>query len=253
MSNFYREFTKDIQRRLNSRAFDIKPQQVLSNEVQIIADLEREYTRYITYGFRIQDVANDPALFTTGLVFNINIARLNGSVAMLPGNDPVFDLTRDEIDRIEVLGMRYYLGAFNPTGLITSTNHVLAFGVNKFGNAPQIEFRDFQHTRPASTIAPSNTLRMDSIQGPFNTGQSQASNNGLISPIALMRERVIESFPNVPGIDYMENQLAFRLSHTYTAGETQTTLFTAYCMLHLKLTYGSPYDQVQIGRYVQNT
>lgn len=252
MFNFYREFTKDLERRLNSRAYDIKPQTVVSNDVQMVLDIERPYYKDITW-FANFNAAHAPvtAPNINGYFYGQTPVVYTGSVVTpltAPAtaeattiNKPTYIASTDNISSIEVLDVKYDVRLFNVGPNPTTANHSIDFAITKFGSTFNFQFADFSAaTLPAPIPAGgSQDLR--------NTLVTQR-NNGAVCPIIWTNERV-GGQPAAPLPNRAENQLTWFVRHVFdTLTESETVTFECYIALKCRVYYQTPFNSVQISQ-----
>jgi hypothetical protein len=251
MSNFYREFTKDLQRRLNSRAYDIKPQEVVSNQVQLVSDIERPFVRKIVCGLQ-QSFSHDP-LIQSDWQYGQTLAAINVSINTplgyigVPGspNPPLFIFTDDDIDYIEVDQFRYNVELFNGSGAPTAVSHTIQFLIQM--NGVTVNSADtFLTHGVGGTLAAGAALAMNNRGLPYNTNQPQNVSNRAL-PLILSAERITSSTTSQSPAA-VENQITWIARHFHAGVETQTLTFSVRAFFNLSIYYKTPYSQIQENR-----
>jgi len=248
MANFYREFTKDLQRRFNSRAFDLKPQDVVSNDVQMILKVDEPFVKKVVIGWRQVGLSHTTA--TTDYIYGQTLIALDdsvitpltngfsvGTIGVL--NPPFFIASRDEIDTLTIDQISFSVEASNATGLVTSTSHSVIFGVQTFGQLIDFNNCDFVLST-SGTIPAASSRSLRNIFGPYNTNAS-ANISNRIQPIVFNRERLVSQTGSAPDPDTILDQITWFARHQYGAGETQTTSFSLYVKCHCTITFQTPF------------
>jgi len=248
MFNFYREFTKDLERRLASRAYDIRPQQVISNDVQMVIDVERPYYRDVTLQMRQTSIpqASVTAPSPFGYIYGQTAVTYTGSVvtpltapnpvSTATQNLPLYIASLDNIRQIEIVDVKYDIQLRNTGGAPSDTTHFIQFVIQKHGSIFDTFNSDF-NIASSSAVVPAGGLQ--SIQN------RNASNQTIIRlPIIWNNERFPGATPpTTPFFSAAEDQLTWMVRHFFdTTLETQTLLLDIYVALKCRVYIETPYN-----------
>lgn len=247
MRNFYREFTKDLERRLSSRSYDISPQTVLNNEVQMTVDIEREYYRDVTWAWRQSPIQQNPITSgpqgnlygQTPLVFTGSAITplTNGATAEAATlNRPTYFANRDSVERLEILDLKYLFQLRNPGGLPTTTTHRLRFAIQKFGTLFDPFDADFIKSTTAAIIPAGASQVLDNTV-PATQSEIRLPNiwtNSRVSSVVT---------PGTPFAGGVDNQVTWMIFHEFDPTlETETTQLSINFSMKCRVYFETPYN-----------
>lgn len=247
MRNFYREFTKDLERRLSSRAYDISPQTVLNNEVQMTVDIEREYYRDVTWAWRQLSISQNPltsgpqgnlygqtpVVFTGAVVTPLT----NGATAEAATlNRPTYFANRDSVERLEILDLKFLFQLRNNGANPTSTSHRLKFAIQKFGTGFDSFDRDFGLDTTAAIVPAGSAQIVSNLTTPNQTIVRLPNiwTNSRVSTVVS---------PGTPFASGVDNQVTWLIQHEFDPSlETEVTLLDINFSMKCRVYFETPYN-----------